>query len=86
MLTPKKHLSLDLSPLRIGSIILRELRKARLLKFADLQAKVVRFGGNDAVVVILPALSLLYLLGKVEYHSKNDSIEYIDKSGDANAD
>ena len=85
MLTPKKHLSLDLSPLRIASIMLRELRKARLLRFSDLQAKVVRFGGDEAAIVILPALSLLYLLGKVEYHPKNDSIEYIEQGIGADA-
>lgn len=85
MLTPKKHLSLDLSPLRIASIMLRELRKARLLKFGDLQAKAIRFGGSDAAVVVLPALSLLYLLGKVEYHPKNDSIEYIEQNIDDHA-
>jgi hypothetical protein len=32
--------------------------------------------GDDGEAVVAPALSFLFLLGRVDYHSKNDSFEY----------
>ncbi len=37
---------------------------------------VKRRTGDDGDVVVAPALSLLYLLGRLEYHPKIDSFEY----------
>lgn len=76
MLTPRKHLNLDVSVIRIASIMLRELKKRGVIEFERLRGIVVRRVGNDGDVTFLPALSFLYLLGKIEYHEKNDVIEY----------
>jgi len=32
--------------------------------------------GDDGDSVVAPALSFLFLLGRIDYHAKNDSFEY----------
>ena len=76
MITPKKHLNLDASVLRVSALILREVRRRRTLDFDTLRNKAAKTAGGDADLVFLPALSLLYLLGRIDYHIKNDSFEY----------
>lgn len=76
MLTAKKHLNLDTSVIRIAAIILRELGRKGVVEFEKLRALVIRRVGPDGDVMFLPALSFLFLVGKVEYHLKNDTVEY----------
>lgn len=76
MLSAKKHLNLDTSVIRIAAIILRELGRKGVVEFEKLRALVLRRVGPDGDVMFLPALSFLFLVGKVEYHLKNDTIEY----------
>ncbi|APO56170.1 hypothetical protein ACVIW2_007206 [Bradyrhizobium huanghuaihaiense] len=76
MLTPRKHLNLDVSVLRIAAIMLRELKKRGVMEFERLRGIVIRRVGGDGEITFLPALSFLYLMGKIEYHAKNDVIEY----------
>jgi hypothetical protein len=77
MLTPEKHLNLDVSALRISAIMLREIKKKGVVELERLRAVVLRRVGSDGEPAFLAALSLLYLLGRVEYHLKNDTLEYI---------
>jgi hypothetical protein len=76
MLTPKKHLNLDVSVLRVSAVMLRELRRRGVVGFERLRGVVIRRVGQDGDLSFMPALSFLYLLGRVEYHIKNDTIEY----------
>jgi hypothetical protein len=76
MITPQKHLNLDVSVLRVSALVLREVRRRRVIEFPTLRSRIVRLVGSDADLVFLPALSLLFLLGRLEYHSKNDTLEY----------
>jgi hypothetical protein len=76
MLTPRKHLNLDVSVIRISAIMLKELNKRRVLEFERLRSIVQGRVGPDGEQLFLSALNFLYLLGKVEYHIKNDTIEY----------
>jgi hypothetical protein len=76
VLTPKKHLDLDASLLRVSSIMLKELDKKGIVPFEQLRSLVVRRVGTNGDLVFLPALDFLYLLGRVEYHEKNDTLEY----------
>lgn len=76
MISPHKHLNLDASLLRVAAIALRELRKRRVIEFEVLRAKVLKYVGPDADLAFLPAVNFLFLMGKIEYHIKNDSIEY----------
>lgn len=76
MLLPSKHLNLDLSPLRVASEIMVELRRRRALKYDAVLRLVKRRVGDDSDAVVAPALSLLFLLGRIEYHAINDMFEY----------
>ena len=78
MLTPQKHLNLDVSVLRISALSLKEIRKRRTIEFNTLHTRICRRTGADGSLLFLPALNLLFLLGKIDYHIKNDSIEYIE--------
>ncbi|HEY2533311.1 MAG TPA: ABC-three component system middle component 8 [Xanthobacteraceae bacterium] len=76
MLTPRKHLDLDVSVMRIATILLRELHRHGVVEFEKLRGVVLRRVGPDGDLSFLPALSFLFLLGRVEYHPKNDTLEY----------
>lgn len=76
MLSAKKHLNLDTSVIRIAAIMLRELGRKGVVEFEKLRSLVIRRVGPDGDVMFLPALSFLFLVGKVEYHLKNDTVEY----------
>jgi hypothetical protein len=76
MLTPRKHLNLDVSVMRIATIMLRELSRRGVIEFEKLRGIVIRRVGADGDLSFMPALGFLFLLGKVEYHIKNDTIEY----------
>ena len=78
MITPKKHLHLDTSVIRISALLLRELRKRRAAEFETLRGRILKIVGPDGDFAFLPALSFLYLLGRIEYHAKNDSFEYLE--------
>lgn len=76
MLTPTKHLDLERSALRVSSEVLSELRRLRLMKYDAVVRLIKRRTGDDSDSVVAPALSFLFLLGKIEYHAKNDVFEY----------
>jgi len=76
MLTPRKHLNLDTSVLRVFSLMLRELQKRGVWEFEKLRAYVIRRVGPDGDLAFMPALDLMFLLGRAEYHLKNDTLEY----------
>jgi plasmid replication initiation protein len=76
MLTPSKHLDLDRSALRVASEVLAELRRRRVVEYASLMKMIKRRAGDDGDAIVAPALSFLFLLGRIEYHSKNDTFEY----------
>jgi len=76
VLTPQKHLNLDVSVIRVAAIMLRELNRRGVVEFEKLRGVVIKRVGADGDLSFLPALSFLYLLGRVEYHIKNDTIEF----------
>lgn len=76
MLTPSKHLDLDRSVIRVASEVLNDLRRRRMMEYDAVVRLIKRRAGDDGDAVVAPALSFLFLLGRIEYHSKNDSFEY----------
>jgi hypothetical protein len=76
MLTPRKHLNLDVSVIRIAAIMLRELKKRSVVEMERLRTVVIRRVGPDGELSFLPALNFLFLVGKVEYHLQNDTLEF----------
>jgi hypothetical protein len=77
MLTPRKHLDLDISVLRVSALMLRELQRRSVVEFEKLRSYVIRRAGADAELSFLPALNFLFVVGKVIYHIQNDTIEYV---------
>ena len=76
MITPHKHMNLDGSVLRASSLMLREISRRRTLEIEVLRERMTKKLGSDCAPVFMPALSFLYLLGKIEYHAKTDSVEF----------
>lgn len=76
MLRPTKHSHPDRTVINVAILLLKHLRKRRLEHYSDLQtfAKKAVTGGE---VLLLPALSFLFILGLIEYRPKNDAIEYV---------
>jgi hypothetical protein len=77
MIAPHKYLDLNLSVLNLGGVILNLLKEEEIMKYSELLNRVVLLRGENAKEVFIPAVSFLYLLGKVEYYSDNDTIEYL---------
>ena len=71
-----KHMNLEISTLNIASVILKEMCKSKILKYDALFNKLSKKISDDIKFNFTNALSLLYLLGKIEYHKKTDSFEF----------
>ncbi|MCI5209475.1 MAG: hypothetical protein D3910_11925 [Candidatus Electrothrix sp. ATG2] len=75
MLRPTKHSHPDRTVINVSLLLLDHLKKYRIEDYDKLRRNIRKqIVGGD--VLFLPALSFLYLLGLVEYRSKNDAIEY----------
>lgn len=75
MLRPTKHSHPDKTVMYTAFRILLRLKKSRTddyISLLDYTKKSV--SGGD--VLFLPALNVLFLMGLIEYHPKNDLIEY----------
>ena len=75
-LTPTKLLNLDTSVLRVASIMVKALHPRGVMGFEQLRGIVKSRVGADGELSFMPALSFLYVLGRVEYHTQNDTIEF----------
>ena len=85
MLTPHKHLKLNTSLLRLAALALEYLHNHRSASYPQLFAHLERRtrlreprDAEDVRLMFGPTVSFLFLLGKVQYHSKNDSFEYLE--------
>ncbi len=83
MLTPHKHLKLNTSLLKLSAFALEYLHRYRSVSYQQLymhldrRAK-VESDADDLRIIFGPTVSFLFLLGKVAYHPKNDSFEYLE--------
>lgn len=77
MITPHKYLDLNLSLLNMGGVILTIVKENEVIKYDELLNKVILSRGNNAAEVFIPALSFLYIMGKIDYKKDIDAIEYI---------
>lgn len=85
MIRPGKHLNLDLCVLRIATIVLSHLQRHRVECFQKLLQKVRDTAGDDAEVWFIPALDLLFLLGRLNYLPQRDTVEYVAPTAEATA-
>jgi hypothetical protein len=77
MLKPTKHLTPEYSVLNISAHILKQLERHRIVTYNDLYERLHNKYGDQIRPVFLSSLSFLFLLGRIEYHTKNDSFEYL---------
>lgn len=78
MITPTKYMDLDLSVVRVSSLIIKLFEKSKVLEYGEVLEYLVGRAGEDVKHVFVQALDFLYLLGMIEYHLQTDSIEFID--------
>lgn len=85
MLTPHKHLKLNTSLLRLAALALEYLHKHRSASYPQLYAHLERRArardpkdGEDVRLMFGPTVSFLFVLGKLKYHDKNDTFEYLE--------
>lgn len=78
MITPEKHLDLNLCVLRAGAELLGYLRRERVASVTKLRDRLTRSMGPDADVNFLACINFLFLVGRIEYHPQADRIEYLE--------
>ena len=71
-------MNLDLSVLRISSLIVKLLKKNNVIGYSELLNYLSDKLGEDIKHVFIPAIDFLYLIGKIEYHLTSDSIEFLE--------
>jgi len=76
MLRPTKYSHPDKTVINASLKLLLRLKKKRVDNFDQLR-QYIKKSVKSGDFLFLPALSFLYLLGLIEYHPKNDTIEYI---------
>ncbi|MEU4445462.1 ABC-three component system middle component 8 [Actinosynnema sp. NPDC050801] len=79
MLLPNKHSHPDETVLAAATLLLKALRRKRAVAYDELKA-VLEKRSDSADYLFTPAVSLLYLLGLVDYRKTVDTFEYTGKS------
>lgn len=74
---PDRFMDLNTCTLKIGGEIIKELLKANQLKYSKLFNILEKKYKDDTEYIFPEALSFLYLLGKVEYNLKSDTVRLI---------
>ncbi len=78
MISPNKHNHPDQTLVYTSYLMLNKLRKERVLNY-DVLLKYVKENITSGEFLFMPSLNFLYLLGLIEYKTRTDSIEYIEK-------
>ncbi len=86
MITPSKHLNLDLCVLKAGAVVLSALKRFRVLQLDELRQKVVSKLGPDGELLFTPTIHFLFLVGRLDYHPESDTFEYIELKSGRSAD
>lgn len=75
LLQPNKNANPDLTVLAASTYILKRLKKSQLESYSDLHHLLIKKDKKMASLLQL-SLEFLFILGLIEYHEKNDLIEY----------
>ncbi|PPK53552.1 ABC-three component system middle component 8 [Marinobacter persicus] len=77
MLRPTKYSHPDSTVISVSLLLLRALKDSRIIEYPELlKLTKSRISGGENLYI--PALSFLFIMGKVRYHKNTDSFEYID--------
>ena len=77
MIKPTKHMNLNHSVIKITADVIKILGKQNIMEYTDLLNKLEMTYGEDVKYNFIPSLNLLYLLGKIKYHAKDDVFEMV---------
>lgn len=75
MIAPHKYMDIEYSILNIGAIILTILKNRVYITYDELLDDVVLKYGEKSKTIFIPALSFLFLLGKIEYEQDTDMLK-----------
>lgn len=76
LLRPTKHSHPDKTVVAVSLFIFKRLKKKRTEDFESLRTY-LRSTIPDCDNFFIPALNFLFLIGAVDYNSKNDSFEFL---------
>ncbi len=78
LLLPNKNANPDMTTLSVSALVLGRLKKNKFESYSDLYERVREYEPR-ALSLFDKSLQLLYVLGLIEYHQKNDLLEYVGK-------
>jgi len=70
-------MDLDCSVIKITADIIKLLSKQKIIEYTDLLNQLENINGKDVKYNLVSSLNILYLLGKIRYHAKDDVFEMI---------
>jgi hypothetical protein len=76
VLLPSKHAHPDATVLAAATVALNALRNKRVLSFDELKSTIEK-KTRSADYLFTPAVSVLFLLGLIEYRPTVDAFEYV---------
>lgn len=76
MLRPSKHMNPDRSVLTLSALLLARLKRTRIEGYSAL-VDYAKQKTQDGDTLFASAVSLLFILGLVEYRPRTDSFEYV---------
>ncbi len=72
-------MNLELSTIRVTSVLIELFKKNKIVSYDFTLKYLESILGRKARYVFIDSLNILFLMGKVEYDIKKDSIIYIEK-------
>lgn len=78
MIKPNKHTNPNAGILAVSMEMLKLLKRYRVITYSDLLGYVSKKNPSGEIL-FGESLSLLYVLGVIQYHLKTDSFEYVPK-------
>ncbi|MBV9868747.1 MAG: hypothetical protein JO316_25600 [Abitibacteriaceae bacterium] len=74
MIRPTKYLDLDTCVINVAAAIIAELQRTPAIPLDELNEVIAVQISEDAKINFFPALSLLYITGKLDYDDNADAI------------
>lgn len=78
MIIPDKHTNIKFSVIYISGIMMNEIKVNGIISYSDLQKIISKKIGKQANEMFELSVSFLFLLNKINYNEKLDSIILID--------
>lgn len=77
MIKPDRYTEPATSVLRVAAELLNLLRRHDGVTMSEAESRIRNHLGEQAVINLMPAVSLLFILGRLGYEANSDSITYL---------